>query len=158
MKVLRHIVLAAVLALSALSCIPAFAQNAPAAAIQSVTPMTRDKGAIITSTLQAAGTVVSPDQSGYNVSRVICVVVNTGGSTPTVTLSLQNKDAASGQYYTVITGTVVTALNTPTPLSMGAGLATTANVSSGTPVAAKWRLSALFAGTTTTGTIGCSVQ
>lgn len=160
MKQFRGLIaLTAAAALCALA-VPSFSQ--PAGNIQAITPLTRDLGSIRTMTAQGAATVTSADQTGYNVSRVICVfnqASHTG--TPSSTFSIQNKDAASGNYYTLVTSSAITADTTPTPLAAGAGVATASNAAIGSPVAAIWRVSATIGGSATpivTGTIGCSVQ
>lgn len=159
MKMLRTgmAVMAAMIAL--LSCNLALGQAA--GAVQSITPMTRDLGNIRTMTAQGAGTIVSSDQTGFNVSRVTCVFNSASQSgTPSSTFKIQNKDAASGLYYDLVTSAAITAANTPTPISTGAGVSTVTNVAAGLPVARTWRVSATVGGTTPsiTGTIGCSVQ
>lgn len=137
------------------------AKAQPAGAIQSIYPLTRDLGALITFSSQGAATLVSADQSGYNVSRVTCVYKATAQSgTPSTTINLQNKDRASGSYYTLISSAAITN-STTTGLTAGAGVASTANVSAALPLAANWRVTATFAGTSTplsTGTVGCTVQ
>lgn len=139
----------------------AFAQT-PSGSVQAIAPLTRDIGAVKIFTGQAAATITSPDQTGYNVSRVACVFnMSTHTGSPSTTFTIQNKDAASGLYYNVITSAAITADNTPTPLAAGGGVVTTTNVSAGFPVAAKWRVSIAVAGTSTptvTGKVGCSVQ
>ena len=132
-------------------------------AVQAISPLTRDLGAVRTLTAQGAATVTSADQNGYNVSRVVCAFnQSTYTGNPSVTFSIQNKDAVSGLYYTLLTSAAITSATTlPVPLAAGGGVATTANVGAGIPVAAKWRVATTVAGTSTptvTGTVGCSVQ
>lgn len=161
MKRLIGLGIAAVLAFAAFAS-PAFAQSS--GQVQVVGPLTRDLGAVQTFTAQGAATVNSADQSGFNVSRVVCVFrQSTFTGTPSVTFKIQNKDAKSGQYYDLITSSAITTSTSPSAISAGAGLTTAANVSNGNlPIAAKWRTSTVFAtGTGTplvTGTVGCSVQ
>lgn len=143
----------------ALLAVPAV-QAQPSAAIQAQTPMTRDLGAIQTLTAQTAATVTSADQSGYNVSRVTCVLNQSAevGATST-TFKIQNKDAASGLYYDLIESAATTADATPNPISAGAGITATTNVATNRPIARTWRTSVTVAGTTSmTGTVGCTVQ
>ena len=132
----------------------------PSGAFHSISPMTRSLGALTTLTAHAAGTVNTSDQSGYNISRVVCVFnqsAHTG--TPSTTFKIQNKDAASGAYYDLITSSAITGDATPTPLAAG-NIASSANLSASMPIAALWRVSTIIAGTTpvVTGTVGCSVQ
>lgn len=138
------------------------AQAQSSGQLQVVGPLTRDLGAIRTFTAQGAATVTSSDQNGFNVSRVTCVfnqASHTGS--PSTTFSIQNKDAASGGYVTLITSAAITADTTPGAIHAGAGVATTANIGAGVPIAKTWRVSATVGGSATpvvTGTIGCSVQ
>lgn len=132
----------------------------PSAAVQAQTPMTRDLGAIQTFNAATADTYNSADQSGYNVSRVTCVLNQSAevGSMSTV-FKIQNKDAASGQYYDLITSSATTANNTPNAITAGAGITTEANIAKNLPLARTWRTSATLTGTTSmSGTIGCTVQ
>jgi hypothetical protein len=157
MKLMRAFVALTVLAI----CSTAI-QAQPAGAFQSLSPLTRDLGAIQTLSGQTGGTVTASDQTGYNVSRVICVYRQTASSSsPTVVFRLENKDGASGVYYTVLSSTAQTATPTNTVvLTMGAGVASSANVASGFPVARNWRTTVQVSGAsaTVTGTVGCSVQ
>lgn len=155
MKSFKILLFASILALVASAAI---AQ--PSGAVQAQTPMTRDLGAIQTFTAALAGTVASADQNGFNVSRITCVLNQSAevGSMSTV-FKIQNKDAASGAYYDLVTSSATTVNATPNPISAGAGLATTSNVSAGLPIARTWRTTATLVGTTSmSGTIGCTVQ
>lgn len=137
---------------------PAFSQ--PSGQVQSISPLTRDTGSIKTLTAQGAATVTTADQNGFNVSRVVCVFrQSTHTGTPATTFKIQNKDAASGQYYDLVTSANISGVSVNF-LSAGAGLPTTTNVSTGVPIAKTWRVSATVGGTTpaVTATIGCSVQ
>lgn len=147
--------------LSLLVALPAPAQTS--ATTNSVAPLTRDPGALITNTARAASTANSADQSGFGVSRVVCVFnQSTYTGAPSTTFAIQNKDAASGLYYTLITSAAVTtAVNTPSAISAGSGVPTTTNVSANIPVARTWRVTETIGGTSTptvTGTVGCSIQ
>ena len=158
-----HRVLLAVLTIAALA-IPAYAQVS-SGALQVIGPMTRDPGALQTHTARTAGTTNSSDQSGFNASRLVCVF-NQSSYTgdPSTTFSIQNKDAASGQYYTLVTSAAITSatgLNAPQYITAGPGNATTTNVSVNVPIARNWRVRTVVAGNSTPtvwGTVGCSVQ
>jgi hypothetical protein len=137
---------------------PAMSQSA--GQVQVISPLTRDIGAIQTLTAQAAGTLNSADQSGFNVTRVICVyrqASHTG--TPSVTFSFQNKDAVSGTYYTTLTSAAITTDST-NGIAFGADLTPSANTVASFPVARTWRTSVTVGGTTpvVTATVGCSLQ
>ncbi len=154
-------VLSAVAAL-ALATPLAFAQ--PSGQVQSISPLTRDLGSLKTMTGQGAATVTTADQNGFNVSRIVCVYrTSTFTGSPATTFKIQNKDAASSQYYDLVTSVSLTGTGqtTATAIAAGAGLPTTNNVSAGMPIAKTWRVSATIGGISTptvTGTIGCSVQ
>lgn len=154
--------LIALVLVSALALFGAAAVAQPSGQIQSIEPLTRDLGSLRTMTAQGAGTVTTADQNGFNVSRVICVYrQSTFSGGPSTTFTIQNKDAASGQYYSLVTSAAVTSGASTNILVAGAGVATTASISANLPIAKTWRLSATVGGTTTptvTGTIGCSVQ
>lgn len=146
-------------ALAALLALPAFAQS-PSGAFQSIAPLTRDLGGLITMTAATPNTYVSADQTGYNISRVACVLnIATKVGAATATFKIQNKDRASGLYYDTVASTAVSNAATPTPLYVGGGVATASNVSIGVPIAATWRVSATVGSATNiTGSVGCSVQ
>lgn len=140
---------------------PAHAQAG--GAVQAIAPLTRDLGALSTFTAKGASTVSAADQNGYNVSRVVCAfnqATSTGAHS--TTFSIQNKDTASGLYYTLVQSAAMTSVTTyPIILAAGAGVASASAVSVGLPIAQKWRVQTVIAGTLTptiTGTVGCSVQ
>lgn len=160
-KVLGAIAVAAVVALSVALIAPVRQSIAQTAGqIFSVNPLTRDLGALKTLSALTPQTVVTADQNGFNVSRVICVYNQTAHtSSPVVTTVIQNKDAASGAYYTLLSSANITADNVPTPISVGAGLVNSSNVSAAVPIARTWRVVIGVTGSgSATGTLGCSVQ
>jgi hypothetical protein len=151
------------LMLAALAFTCSMAQAQVSDSVQAVTPMTRNLPTQITrSAAIATATANGADQTGYNVSRVVCAFnLTTATLDPSVTFSIQNKDATSGNYYTLVTSAAITSASagTPVPLAAGAGVATTANVGAGVPLARTWRVIQTGGGTgTITNTIGCSVQ
>lgn len=159
---LARVLIGAALAVAAFVSVPAFAQ--PAGAVQSVAPLSRDlPSALITFASTVPSTVNSADQTGYNVSRIICVMRQTSqvGSTST-TFAIQGKDKPSGQYYALVTSAAyaTASLNGVSPIALGAGLTDSANVRVAMPVPAIWRVSATVTGGTAVGigTIGCTVQ
>lgn len=156
---MKRIISAIALAALALFCSSAvLAQSA--GQLQAQNPLTRDIGAIQTLTAAVAGTYNSADQTGFNASRITCVIAQTAmvGST-TTTLKIQNKDAASGQYYTLVTSANVTANGMISPISVGAGITTASNVAANVPLARTWRSQVVVTGSTSvTATVGCTVQ
>lgn len=163
MSRIRNIValLAAALVLSALPSAPVYSQGQPQA-ITAQTPQTRDPGALSTFTAAAAGAVNTADQSGYNASRVTCVFRQSTNLLSSTVFKIQNKDAASGQYYDLISSSAITSSTAATPISAGAGLPSSANLSIGLPIARTWRVVTTISNSggtaTVTGTVGCSVQ
>lgn len=161
MKSTRILVAGLTLALAASAALAQIASGA----VQVIAPMTRDLGALQTHTARAAGTTNASDQSGFNVSRLVCVFNQSSYTgNPSTTFSIQNKDSASGQYYTLVTSAAVTSatgLNAPVTLAAGAGVNASANAASNLPIARNWRTSTTVAGSATPmlwGTVGCSVQ
>ena len=135
----------------------------PAANILATSQLSSDLGSLIKKASSSAGVYASTDQSGFNVSRVICVynVAASSGAPTTNSINLQNKDIASGLYYGVATSGTAITVNTPVYAANGAGLSVTNGATVGAlPVAAKWRvvLNVASAGSAVTGTVGCSVQ
>lgn len=119
-----------------------------------------DKAALLTLMAQAAGTVNGLDQVNVN-GRGVQVGVNITaltGTSPSVTVMIQGKDAASGVYYNLLQSAVLTATGF-TLLTLYPGAPSTANVSSPQVLPATWRVVATVAGTTpaTTATVGASL-
>lgn len=153
--------LVAAVALAAIALFPQQAISQAAQAVQAQSPLTRDLGALQSLSGQTAATVNSADQSGFNVSRIICFFrQSTYTNSPSTTWKIQAKDATSGLYYDYVTSSAITTSVVLVPLAVGAGVTQTANVSSGLPVARTWRTSVIVAGTTpiVTATVACSVQ
>lgn len=118
-----------------------------------------DTGALVTHTAASAGTT-SADQVNYNgrgLKLVIDVTAITGTS-PTLTVTIQGKDTASGKYYTLLASAALTATGT-TVLEVYPGVGVTANVSASTTLPRTWRVSTAIDGTTpaVTATIAASV-
>lgn len=118
-----------------------------------------DTAALITHAAASAGTQ-SADQVNYNgrgVKLVIDITAITGTS-PTLTVTLQGKDAASGKYYTLLASAALTATGTYV-LEVYPGIAVAANASASATVPRTWRVSTVIGGTTpaVTATVGASV-
>lgn len=115
---------------------------------------------ILTLTAQGLGTVTSPDQinvGGRTLNLGINITAATG-TLPTLTLTIQGKDIASGTYYTILTST---ALGTTgfTLMSLSPGLVGVANLTGNAVLPHTWRVSVTVGGTgpAVTATIGASV-
>lgn len=156
MRTFRILALALVASLAASGVV--FSQSG--GSVNAIAPLTRDIGSIRTLTAATAATYNSADQNGFNVSRITCVLNHASKvGTPASVLTIQGKDAVSGLYYTLIASSSITNTATANPVSVGAGIANSANVSASLPIPATWRVSVGVTGTTSvTGTVGCSIQ
>ena len=118
-----------------------------------------DTGALITHTAASAG-VNGADQTNIN-GRGIKVVVDVTaitGTVPTLTVTLQGKDTASGKYYTLLASTAIAATGT-TVMDVYPGLTAAANATANTTLPKTWRVISTIGGTTpaVTATVGASV-
>lgn len=118
----------------------------------------QDTAALVTLSAAAAGTTNSADQTNYNGRGVIAVVNISAITTATAVVKIQGKDAASGQYYDLLTSTGLTATGA-TALTVYPGAAATANVSLPSPLPKTWRVSVTVTGgsASVTATVGASV-
>ena len=118
-----------------------------------------DTAALLTYTAAAAGTN-GTDQTNYNARGVKLVIDITAltGVSPTLTVTVQGKDAASGKYYTILASTALAAVATTT-LEIYPGIATAANATQGVTLPRVWRVITTITGTTpaVTATVGASV-
>lgn len=97
-----------------------------------------DVGALITAS-SATTTQTSADQTNTS-ARGIKVVLNTTAiGTGSVTVVIQGKDQASGQYYTILSGAAVTT-NTTNVYTVYPGVTATANVAANDVLPATWRV------------------
>jgi hypothetical protein len=96
--------------------------------------------------------VNSGNQVNENCRGIQLVIRNTAGTgtTPTLTVTIQGFDPASGQYYTLLASTAIAA-GTPatTVLTVYPGLAATANVSASNVLPFHWRVLTAIGGTGT---------
>lgn len=102
-----------------------------------------------------SGDLVNP--AGANLVLVANITAITGTS-PTITFTIQGKDAASGVYRTILTGAAITAVGTQT-LKVSPHLTAAANVVAQDLLPATWRVSWAIGGTTpsVSGTIGAAI-
>lgn len=118
-----------------------------------------DVGALVTLAAQGAGTVNSADQTTVATRKGLKLVIDITavGGTPTLTVTIQGKDAASGKYYTILASAALSAVAT-TVLTVYPGGPTTANLAANDALPAVWRVQAVVAGTTpsVTATIGAN--
>lgn len=118
-----------------------------------------DTGALLTLTAQGAATLFSSSQINERCRGVIVVVNITAASgTPTLVVTLQGYDQASGASYTLLASAAI-ATTGLTTLTVYPGCPATTNVSANMPLPKLWIVKAVIAGTTPsfTGTIGASV-
>lgn len=119
-----------------------------------------DAGPLITFAAQGAGTTNSARISevrGRGVKLVIDITAITG-TTPTLTVTIEGYDNASGKAFTVLASAALNAVAT-TVLTVYPGAAVTANVSANDHMPAVWDVKAVIAGTTpaVTATIGAEI-
>jgi len=106
-----------------------------------------------------AGTVNGSDQSNTNargLHLVIDITAITG--TPTLTVTIQGKDAVSGKYYTILASAALAAVAT-TVLRVYPGLAAAANLAVNDVLPRDWRVTYTIGGGTpaVTATIAASL-
>lgn len=116
---------------------------------------------VILGTLTAAATSgVFPDQTNKSAKGIQFVVDVTAitGTAPSIVVTLQGKDLASGKYYTLLTSAVLSATGT-TVLNLYPGIVASAGVAANSSLPRTWRVIYTVAGTTPaiTATIGASV-
>ena len=102
----------------------------------------------------------SADQTNLSGKGVVIVVDVTAiaGTTPSLIVTIQGKDTASGKYYNILASAAITTVST-TVLTVYPGVLTAANVAAAMPLSKTWRVLYTIAGTTPaiTATIGASV-
>jgi hypothetical protein len=119
-------------------------------------PTNVDTAALINA-VGATTTQTSADQTNPNSMGLIAVLNMATVGTGSVTLTIQGKDVASGQYYTLLTGLAVTT-NSVNVYTVYPGAPVVANVSTGLPLPHIWRVSVnANNANATTYTVGASV-
>jgi hypothetical protein len=137
------------------SCVPVTAGNP-----LPVGPQTNSNtAALITHTAATTG-ASSADQTnlGGAGAQIGVNVTAITGTTPSVTVIIEGKDAASGTYYTLLSSAAITTTGF-TLLSLHPGLTPAANTIANQVLPATWRVRTVIAGTTpaVTATVGASV-
>lgn len=102
----------------------------------------------------------SADQTNL-VGRGVKLVIDItalAGTGPTLTVTVQGKDAASGKYFNILVSTALAAVAT-TVLEVYPGIANAANAAQGVTLPKTWRVLYAIGGTTpaVTATVGASV-
>jgi hypothetical protein len=125
-----------------------------------VQPITNNDVSLATLVAQGAQTTASSDQVntiGRGLHLTIDVTAITG-TTPTITVTVQGKDVASGKYYTILASAAISTVST-TVLRVYPGLTAAANLVASDIMPKTWRISYTIAGTTpsVTATIGACI-
>lgn len=125
-------------------------------------PKNTDIGKVVNITAAGAGTVNTNDLQNVNATGLTVVVDITAitGTSPTLTVTIQGKDVASGKYYTILAGAALTATGT-TVMRIYPGITqTNTNVLASLTVPEWFRISYTIGGTTpaVTATIGVCTQ
>lgn len=118
-----------------------------------------DTGALITLAAQGAGTVNGTDQINQSLRGLHLVIdITAVGGTPTLTVTIEGKDATSGKYYTLLASAALSATGT-TILKVYPGIVAAANAAANDVIPINWRVKAVVAGTTpsVTATIAASL-
>lgn len=116
------------------------------------------KGALITLAAAGAGTSQSPDQiNQYGKGIKVVIDITVVGGAPTLTVTIQGRDRASGKYFTILASAALTAVGT-TVLTVYPGLTASANVVANDVIPEDWRITAVIGGTTPAVTATVSAQ
>lgn len=160
MIVRRLIIGAGLLLLAGLLSAQAQISNPPVSLpVASIPAFNSNTGALITLAAAGAGTTTSSDQTNSWGRSVRCVTdITVAGGVPTLAVTVQGKDTASGKYYTLLASADLATVST-NQLLVGPGLTGAANLVANVPLPVTWRLSAVVGGVTpaVTATIGCAV-
>lgn len=165
MKMLRTLALAVVAVLATMTLTTSFPNWAIAQVPSDPGPYNTDTGVLITNTLRTAGSVQTASQTNLSRKGVVCTYNQSANSgTSSVTFSIQQFDAASNSWFTLVTSGAITANATPTPIGVYPG-AQTASLPSGMVMAGLhiprvWRVSQTVGGSggpAVTGTVGCNL-
>lgn len=91
----------------------------------------------------------SADQTNHNARglHLVIDVTAVSGTSPTLVVTIQGKDALSGKYYTVLASASITAVGT-TVLRVGPGLTAAANTVANDIMPRTWRIDYTIGGTT----------
>lgn len=123
-------------------------------------PVNNDLGAVVTLTAASASgnsaQFTNPQGRGV---RVVVDITAITGTSPTLTVTIEGYDRASGQYYSLLASAALSATGV-TELLVYPGVGVTANVSASATVPQLWRVAYTIGGTTpaVTATIGACLQ
>lgn len=100
--------------------------------------------------LAAASAAVNSADFTNNTCRGVKVIIDITaitGTSPTLTVTIQGKDAVSGKYFTILASAALNATGT-TVLTVYPGLTNAANVTAADLLPRDWRISPVIGGTT----------
>lgn len=119
--------------------------------------MNINTGALLTLTAAGAGTFVSADLANPEFHAASFVVRLSTVTSASVVVTINGKDAVSGQYYAILTSAAITTAGV-TNLQIGPGLLSTSN-SSNSVLPATYQISVAITGASAavTGTVGASL-
>jgi hypothetical protein len=118
-----------------------------------------DTAAVVSLAGAGAGTTNSSDQVNYSGRGAVVVVDMTAdGGSPSVVVTIQGKDVASGEYYTLLASAAITTTSVVV-LQIYPDIAAAANLAAARPLPRTWRVSVAVAGTSplVTLTVGASM-
>lgn len=119
----------------------------------------QDLGAAIMHTAASTGTTgVDIANTSHKGVKVVVDVTAISGTSPTLVVTIEGKDAASGKYYTLLASASLTATGT-TVYTVYPGVAVTANVSASDVLPKTFRVRSTIGGTTpsVTATVGVTM-
>ncbi len=108
----------------------------------------QDRGTLIALSAAGAGTYTSIDQDNFVAkgANVFANITAITGTSPTLTVIIEGKDSASGQYYTILSSAALGATGF-TPLTVYPGVTAVANSAASQIVPKYWRVRAVVSGT-----------
>ena len=95
---------------------------------------------VLPSLARTATTVLSPDQVNVQWTGATIIIDVSARTSGTYTPTIQGKDPASGNYFTLLVGSAISSTGT-TALNVGKGLTAVANAAAGVPLPRTWRIS-----------------
>lgn len=109
----------------------------------------RAAAAVVTELAASAAGANGADQTNTNARGLHLIVDITalGGTTPTLTVTIQGKDAVSGKYYDILASSALNATGT-TVLKVYPGLTAAANTAANDVLPRDWRVKYAIGGTT----------
>lgn len=106
-------------------------------------------GPVLTLAAQGAGTLTSPPQTNQQSAgvKVVIDITAISGTSPTLTVTIEGRDPASGKTYPILVSAALATVST-TVLTVFPGIAVTANVAASDHLPLDWDVKAVIGGTT----------